>query len=359
MAELDSSDFAARLLDWWDAHGRKDLPWQVQRTPYRIWIAEVMLQQTQVATVVPYFERFTARFPTVTALATAELDDVLHLWSGLGYYARARNMHRAARHIHDSMSGRLPESQSAWQALPGIGRSTAAAIVAQAFGARAAILDGNVKRVLARLHRVAGDPASTNTSRTLWALAERYTPEIRVADYTQAIMDFGATCCTRSRPGCAHCPVQDMCESHRHGSPGAFPERRSRRRRRRERRCFFVLTTANGACYVERRPATGIWGGLWSPPERPPDETVAVFLASRGLSEALVQKQWQRPSFQHAFTHFDLDVIPVYLRIGAPLGDLPGQWIEADGHGLGVSAVAARLLREAGTARLGEEVGER
>ena len=234
--------FAKRLLAWWDVHGRKDLPWQLNRTPYRVWVSEIMLQQTTVAAVVPYFERFMARFPDVETLADAGLDEVLHLWSGLGYYARARSLHRAAGIVVTDHGGRLPESQEALMALPGVGRSTAAAIAAQAFGRRAAILDGNVKRVLSRIHRVAGQPSSSATIGVLWDLAEAHTPADRVADYTQAIMDLGATLCRRRDPSCPNCPVQDMCGAFAQGDIASFPERAVRRERRAERRRFFVLT---------------------------------------------------------------------------------------------------------------------
>ena len=185
--------FARRLLAWWDVHGRKDLPWQRDRTPYRVWVSEIMLQQTRASTVVPYFERFVRRFPDVAALAAAELDEVLHVWSGLGYYARARNLHRAAGIIVREHGGVIPDSAEAVEALPGVGRSTAAAIVSQGYGRRSAILDANVKRVLARRHRVAGPVSSTSTLAELWRLAESHTPAERVADYTQAVMDLGAT----------------------------------------------------------------------------------------------------------------------------------------------------------------------
>lgn len=336
-------DFAERLLAWWDDHGRKDLPWQRDRTPYRVWVSEIMLQQTTVAAVVPYFERFVARFPDVETLAGAELDEVLHLWSGLGYYARARSLHRAASIVMAEFGGRLPDSQAALMELPGIGRSTAAAIAAQAFGRRAAILDGNVKRVLARVHRVAGPPSSSATQRTLWDLAESHTPDKRVADYTQAIMDLGATLCRRREPSCPDCPVQAMCGAFAGGDAGRFPERAAPRERRKERRRFFVLTAPDRTCYVEQRPAAGIWGGLWSPPERDADESATRFLEALGVESVLVLQCNAAPTIRHGFTHFDLDVEPVYVRLAAKPPDLPGRWIGPD-HRLGVSAVAAKIL---------------
>ena len=345
--------FANRLLAWWDTHGRKNLPWQRGRTPYRVWVAEIMLQQTQVSTVVPYFERFAARFPTVDALARADLDEVLHLWSGLGYYARARNLHRAAGIVAREHGGVFPETLAAVQALPGIGRSTAAAIIAQSSGQRAAILDANVKRVLARRHRVAGAISSAATLDTLWRLADAHTPAERVADYTQAIMDLGATVCRRSRPRCGECPVQSDCLAHAGGDPERYPERAPRRQRRLERSRFFVVVDPQGACLVERRPPRGIWGGLWSPPERAAGESVNGFLAQAGIAPELVEQVLAADVFRHGFTHFDLDVEPVYVRLKsrpAQVRESAGRWINPDDHRLGLSTVAARLVTASGDA---------
>ena len=221
---LPADVFQRRLLAWFDEHGRHDLPWQQERTPYRVWVSEIMLQQTQVATVIPYFERFMARFPDVVALAAAEQDEVLHLWTGLGYYARGRNLHKAARVVVAEHGGELPLGLEALAALLGIGRSTAGAIVSQSSGRRAVILDGNVKRSLTRLHAVEGWPGRPAVERRLWALAEHYTPDTRLADYTQAMMDLGATLCRRGRPDCARCPFADVCVAHARGEERRFPE---------------------------------------------------------------------------------------------------------------------------------------
>ena len=355
MAEPHIDSFARRLLAWWDTHGRKHLPWQRERTPYRVWVAEIMLQQTQVSTVVPYFERFMARFPTVETLARADLDAVLHLWSGLGYYARARNLHRAAGIVAQEHGGVFPDTIAAVQALPGIGRSTAAAIVAQSSGQRAAILDANVKRVLARRHRVAGAISTAATLDTLWRLADAHTPAERVADYTQAIMDLGATVCRRSRPRCGDCPVQADCLASADGEPERYPERAPRRKRRLERSRFFVVVDPQGACLVERRPPRGIWGGLWSPPERAAGESVNGFLAQAGIAPELVEQVLAADVFRHGFTHFDLDVEPVYVRLKsrpAQVRESAGRWIDPDDHRLGLSTVAARLVADGvGTTR--------
>src|SRR5690606_6541720 len=212
-----SDDFAQRVLVWFDQHGRKHLPWQQGITPYRVWLSEIMLQQTQVATVIPYFERFIARFPDVQSLAAAPIDDVLHLWTGLGYYARARNLHRCAQTIVRDYGGEFPASVAALSELPGIGRSTAGALASIAHQQRAAILDGNVKRVLARHHAIDGWPGTTQTLSQLWQFAEQHTPDKRSDHYTQAMMDLGATVCTRSKPACDHCPVADSCIAYAQG----------------------------------------------------------------------------------------------------------------------------------------------
>ena len=345
MANAINDQFAARLLAWWDAHGRKDLPWQLDRTPYRVWVSEVMLQQTQVSAVVPYFERFMTRFPDIEALAEGTLDEVLHLWSGLGYYARARNLHRAAKIVVRDFGGEFPDAHEAIMTLPGVGRSTAAAIVAQSFNRRAAILDGNVKRVLARCHRVQGRLSSSATQRVLWQLAEAHTPSIHAADYTQAIMDLGATLCRRRRPACAICPVRGACQAFAVGDVARFPMRAERRERRTERRRFFVITAPDRTCYVERRPVEGIWGGLWSPPERADDESTERFLERLGVEWNLAEACDVAPPFRHGFTHFDLDVEPVYVRLLSKPTQLPGVWIAPENHGLGLSVVAAKLLR--------------
>lgn len=339
--------FAERLLVWWDEHGRRNLPWQKPRTPYRVWISEIMLQQTRVATAVPYFERFVRRFPDAGTLADSGLDEVLHYWSGLGYYARARNLHRAARIVADRGGG-FPATAADLRELPGIGRSTAAAIVAQAYGVRASILDANVKRVLARQHRVSGPVSSSKTQNELWRLTEAHTPHERVADYTQAMMDLGAILCRRIRPQCSACPVRQTCQAFATDEVERFPEPAKRRTTRRcERRRIFVLTDPNGRCLVEQRPAFGIWGGLWSPPERDAEETLERFLAVAGIETDLVGESRTAAPFRHGFSHFDLDIEPVYARLRATptvAHDRGERWIRPGEHALGLSAVAVKLL---------------
>jgi A/G-specific adenine glycosylase len=306
---------ARRLLTWFDAHGRHDLPWQKDRTPYSVWVSEIMLQQTQVGTVIPYYVGFMRRFPTVAALAAAPLDDVLALWSGLGYYARARNLWKAARGVVAEHGGRVPEDFAALHALPGIGRSTAGAILAQARGERWPILDGNVKRVLARYHAVAGWPGTPNVANELWRLAERHTPHARVADYTQAIMDLGATVCTRSRPACTVCPLARDCAGAQAGTQACYPASRPKRVRPERRVAVLVVRAPDGRVLLERRPASGIWGGLYSLPELSADDSPREW-CRRALGTRVAEEH-ALATIEHAFTHFDLDLMPRLVTLAA------------------------------------------
>ena len=305
------SDFANRVLAWFDAHGRKDLPWQRDRNAYRVWISEIMLQQTQVQTVIPYFERFVQSFPDATTLANASIDDVLQHWSGLGYYARARNLHRAAMIIRDDHGGEFPCLFEDVVALPGVGRSTAGAVLSLAFGQRHPILDGNVKRVLARHAAIEGWPGVTSVANQLWELAEELTPDNRVDAYTQAVMDLGATVCTRSRPTCVTCPVRRDCQAMRTGEPELYPGRKPSRERPL-RSTIMILAVADGAVYLERRPASGIWGGLWSLPEV---SDVDAWCSERLKTAAIDAEPWD--SMRHSFSHYDLDITPIVVRIDA------------------------------------------
>ena len=306
-------DFADRLLGWWDEHGRKDLPWQRPADPYRVWVSEIMLQQTQVTTVVPYFERFLQTFPTVDALANAELDAVLHHWSGLGYYARARNLHSAAKVVRDEHGGEFPDDFDAVASLPGIGRSTAGAILSLACGQRHAILDGNVKRVLSRHRAIEGWPGKTPVQRALWDIAERYTPRRRVAEYTQAIMDLGATLCTRSRPDCERCPVAEDCIARRTNTVGDYPGRKPKKDKPL-RTTTMLLATTGDSVYLEKRPASGIWGGLWSLPELGEEDASAWSERVLDVGEPEVES-WEL--LRHSFSHYDLDIRPLVVRVAA------------------------------------------
>jgi A/G-specific adenine glycosylase len=300
------------LLAWFDRHGRHNLPWQHPRTTYRVWVSEIMLQQTQVSTVIPYFERFMARFPDITSLANASQDEVLHLWTGLGYYARARNLHQAAQRIRDEHRGRFPQEFDSVLALPGIGRSTAGAILAQALDQDYAILDGNVKRVLTRYHAISGWPGSKAVENRLWELAEAATPQQRVADYTQAIMDLGATMCSRT-PDCAVCPLMESCQAYAQGDPRAYPTPKPRKTLPVRETTMLMLQNPEGLLLLEQRPPAGIWGGLWSLPECPPNTDPAEFCQSTlGL---VMQKAETGSRLRHTFSHFHLDITPLRARV--------------------------------------------
>jgi A/G-specific adenine glycosylase len=302
---------ATNLLSWSSRHGRKHLPWQLDPTPYRVWVSEIMLQQTQVSTVIPYFERFMRRFPDLGALADAAIDEVLHLWSGLGYYARARNLHRAAQTIRDQHGGEFPVDIEAVTALPGIGRSTAGAILSLALGQRHAILDGNVKRVLSRYFLIEGRPSDKRVENELWRLAESATPPERSAEYTQAIMDLGATLCVRSRPLCVACPLQPECAAHRAGRQHEIPHPKARSSRKLRSVWVVLACSEDGHILLEHRPPSGIWGGLWGLPEFP---TCAV--ARHWCEERFQNPNTQAwPAIRHSFTHFDLDLNPLIVKV--------------------------------------------
>jgi len=303
--------FASRIAAWQRRHGRHGLPWQGVRDPYRIWLSEIMLQQTQVATVIPYYERFLVRFPDVAALAAAPDDEVMRLWSGLGYYARARNLLRAARIVVSEHGGRFPRSLTEVAALPGIGPSTAAAIVAFATGEPHAILDGNVKRVMARHFGIAGAADSPATLAQLWATARSVLPEKGIEAYTQGLMDLGATVCVRSGPACGRCPVSGTCVALREDRVAELPGRKARRAAPVKETAMLVLLS-QGEVLLQKRPPRGIWGGLWSLPEAPTDADPGAW-ARRSLGLRVRNVEALEP-FTHAFTHFRLAVRPWLLQ---------------------------------------------
>ncbi len=313
---MTPQQFQQRVLQWFDAHGRKDLPWQIDPTPYRVWVSEIMLQQTRVTTVIPYFERFMGRFPDVAALADAPLDEVLHHWSGLGYYARARNLHHAAQRIRDEYEGVMPEDFAAVVALPGIGRSTAGAILALACHQHHAILDGNVKRVLARFQAVEGWPGKPAVADELWAHTERYTPRERVAEYTQAMMDLGATLCVRGTPACAACPLAEACVAHAQGRETEFPFPKPKKTLPVRATRMLMLVDTQGQVYLEQRPPAGVWGGLWSFPELGADDDIDAWCRQRLGCAGAVQEQW--PVVRHTFSHFHLDITPLRVSVENP-----------------------------------------
>lgn len=307
-----SDEFAHKVLNWFDQHGRKHLPWQQGITPYRVWLSEIMLQQTQVATVIPYFEKFIARFPTVESLAAAPIDDVLYLWTGLGYYARARNLHRCAQTIARDFGGEFPDTVAALSELTGIGRSTAGAIVSIAHQKPAAILDGNVKRVLARHYAVEGWPGETATLRKLWDYAEQHTPTQRSNHYTQAMMDLGATVCTRSKPACQRCPLATTCRAFLQQNVNAYPGKKPRKTLPVKSVQLLMMRNPAGDIYLHQRPPQGIWGGLWSFPEIASDVDVHTYVEDK-FSPVITHEVWD--SYRHTFSHYHLDITPVLLQL--------------------------------------------
>ena len=318
----DRTAIAPALLAWHADHGRHDLPWQRDPTPYRVWISEIMLQQTQVATVIGYFDRFMERFPDLHTLAAAPIDEVLHQWSGLGYYSRARNLHRTAQRVLVEFQGELPADAELLATLPGIGRSTAAAIRALSAGERAVILDGNVRRVLSRVFMVTGATGRSAGERRLWQLADECTPQREVAAYTQAIMDLGATVCVRSRPLCAICPLAPHCGARRYGRQHEIPTPRPRPVRHKRAVVMLLAQLEDGSILLERRAERGVWGGLWSPPQFPSADAARLYAATR-LVDAEVEPQ-SRTVLRHAFTHFELEISPLLARCSGWSGVMDG-----------------------------------
>jgi len=339
--------FSDAVLDWFDQHGRKNLPWQQNTTPYRVWVSEIMLQQTQVSTVIPYFERFMQTFPDVAALAQAKEDEVLHLWTGLGYYARARNLHKTAQIIHQQHANEFPLTQQGLENLPGIGRSTAGAVLSLSMQQRAPILDGNVKRVLSRFKAIEGWSGHSKTLQELWLLAEQLTPQQRFADYTQAMMDLGATLCTRSQPQCQSCPLLQHCVAHKSDSVKNYPQGKPRKTIPTRDAFFLILHNNAGEVLLEKRPAQGIWGGLWSLPQHEEKEQLIYQLEQK--LQAQIQTTESLPAIRHTFSHFHLNIHPVL----ASVSHVPAQIMAGDKQrwyhprqltGIGLAAPIKTLL---------------
>jgi len=337
------SDFAHRLIAWHKLHGRHDLPWQNTRDPYRIWVSEIMLQQTQVSAVIPYFQRFMTRFPDVASLAAAPIDSVLEHWSGLGYYARARNLHTAAQHIRTQHAGKFPQVVLDIVALPGIGRSTAAAIGAFAFGTRGAILDGNVKRVLARCFGIVGYPGAAAVQDRLWHLADSLLPVTDIEIYTQALMDLGATLCTRSKPRCVACPMQLQCNAHQTQRTLELPTTKPKAAVP-QRETVMLILQQGGEVLLEKRPSVGIWGGLWSFPEVERAAILDTQLSTRFSAQA--QRVQALAPLAHSFTHYRLDIYPLRVEVAPPLQTKPGQiWLSLeDARGAAIPTPVRKLL---------------
>jgi A/G-specific adenine glycosylase len=318
MKALSPLRLQKNLLTWFDRHGRHALPWQINKTPYRVWLSEIMLQQTQVKTVIPYFERFTARFPTLEHLAAAQEDDVLHLWTGLGYYSRARNLHRAAKMIMQTYEGQFPNTIEQLQTLPGIGQSTAGAILSIAFNQPVPILDGNVKCVLTRLYGITQPINQKTTEKQLWEIATKNTPAQRVGDYTQAIMDLGATCCTRKNPTCHACPFTKTCLAFHRGLVEQLPVKEKTKPLPTKTATFLICKTKSHVL-LYKRPSSGIWGGLYSLPElsnQASHREIRQFCKIHFPTHPQI-KITSRTPFRHTFTHYHLELLPVLIELSA------------------------------------------
>lgn len=305
--------FAQAILTWYDAYGRKNLPWQQNKNAYRVWLSEIMLQQTQVATVIPYFERFLERFPTVHALAAAPQDEVLHFWTGLGYYARARNLHKAAQMVVSEYGGEFPTDLEQMNALPGVGRSTAAAVLSSVYKKPHAILDGNVKRTLARCFAVEGWPGQKSVENQLWHYAEMHTPKVDVDKYNQAMMDMGAMICTRSKPKCSLCPVESFCLAKQQGNPQEYPGKKPKTDKP-VKATWFVMLYHDNAVWLEQRPQSGIWGGLYCFPQSE-IANIQTTIDQRAIGDSTITSQKTLIAFRHTFSHYYLDITPILLQL--------------------------------------------
>ena len=343
---MDAQQFSQVVLDWYHKYGRKTLPWQQEKTPYHVWLSEVMLQQTQVATVIPYFERFIARFPNVSALAKAPLDEVLHLWTGLGYYARARNLHKAAQHIVDKHQGQFPDTFEDVCALPGVGRSTAGAILSLSLKKPYPILDGNVKRVLARCYAVEGWPGKKEVENKLWEISEQVTPTKRVEYFNQAMMDLGAMVCTRTKPKCELCPLNTGCIAYAHHSWADYPGKKPKKAIP-EKTTYFLILQYDNLVWLDKRPPAGIWGGLFAFPQFETKMLLEQWLAEHGLENS---KTEQLISFRHTFSHFHLDIVPICVKLSTFTSLMEAQqglWYNLQTPAsVGLAAPVENLLRQ-------------
>ncbi|CDG16838.1 A/G-specific adenine glycosylase [Xenorhabdus doucetiae] len=308
---MEAEQFSHAVLEWYHRYGRKTLPWQLEKTSYHVWLSEVMLQQTQVATVIPYFQKFISRFPDVTSLATAPLDEVLHLWTGLGYYARARNLHKAAQQVVTSHNGKFPTTFDDVVALPGVGRSTAGAILSLSQGKHFPILDGNVKRVLARCYAVDGWPGKKEVENQLWDISTRVTPKQGVEYFNQAMMDLGAMVCTRSKPKCEICPLNAGCIAYANHSWANYPGKKPKQSIP-EKTAYFLLMQHGDKVWLEQRPLSGIWGGLFAFPQFADQASLEQWLKSSGITHSKLE---QLTAFRHTFSHFHLDIVPIRIDI--------------------------------------------
>lgn len=339
--------FAKAVLKWYEQYGRKTLPWQIEKTPYHVWLSEVMLQQTQVATVIPYFNNFIKLFPKITDLAKAPIDDVLHLWTGLGYYARARNLHKAAQVINNKFNGLFPTKFDDVVALPGIGRSTAGAILSLSQNQHYPILDGNVKRVLTRYFAVDGWPGNKTIENKLWQLSEQVTPEQNIAKFNQAMMDIGAMVCTRTKPKCTQCPLHKDCIAYKTASWQKYPTPKPKTAKP-EKTAYFLMLEYNRAIWLEKRPPKGIWGGLYCLPEFSSEQELKEWLEKKGIVST---EPKPLNSFRHTFSHFHLNIVPIYCVITnftKCWDESSGYWykLESDNTKIGLATPVYNLLKQ-------------
>lgn len=344
--------FSEQVLNWFKDHGRKHLPWQQNKTPYRVWVSEIMLQQTQVSTVIPYYEKFMTSFPNVDSLAKATQDDVLAHWTGLGYYARGRNLHACAQKVVNDYNGIFPKTVEELEKLPGIGRSTAGAIISLSSNKYAVILDGNVKRVLARFHGVEGWPGKTSVLNHLWEYATEHTSEKSCANYNQAMMDIGATLCTRSRPKCESCPLQDLCYAFAHHRQADFPGKKPKKVLPVKAVHWLLFYNEQQQWWLEQRPPTGIWGGLWCAPEFTIEKT------PEASAEELCQQHYgtiknieSLDAFRHTFSHYHLDINPHIIQLKAPKLNVnentAADWFSLkDIEQIGIAAPLKKLMKQ-------------
>ena len=345
------SSFSKKILRWFDLHGRHDLPWQQAVTPYRVWVSEIMLQQTQVKTVIPYYERFMNRFPSIEVLAAASQESVLAHWSGLGYYARGRNLHKSAEMIVERFDGAFPTQWEDVLALPGIGRSTAGAILSISLNQRYPILDGNVKRVLSRYFALEGWAGERKNEQFLWQQADALTPNKRFGDYTQAIMDLGATVCTRSKPSCVSCPIREGCLAHQQERVASFPFPKPKKEKPVKQAFFLVLENTQGQLWLQQRPQKGIWGGLWSFPEYETRQHCLDYVSENEISTDTVQSLVEWSVFRHTFSHYHLDIVPMIVQgVNKHQIKCEGEWVcrqlLCQGKAvLGIPAPVSKLVR--------------
>lgn len=341
---MSNSLFSQAVLNWFDEHGRHDLPWQTNKTPYRVWVSEIMLQQTQVVTVIDYYQRFMKRFPSVESLAAADTDEVLHFWTGLGYYARARNLHKCAQTVVNNFDGEFPQSVEALEALPGIGRSTAGAIASISMGITASILDGNVKRVLSRFHAIEGWPGNKKVADNMWQIAHRYTPSERTGDYTQAMMDLGATLCSRSKPACEICPLMSQCEAYVQGRVKEFPHSKPKKEKPIRAVRMLILSHQQQVLLLQQ-PDSGIWGGLWIFPQQDVEQT---HMDNPWLQNVKINGIEEGAVFRHTFSHYHLDIHPVRVKLKDKpnqVGDRAVLWYDlANPASVGLAAPVKKLL---------------